>query len=323
LCERYNFNIINNWSSAFGLLDVYIFPKPEYFCIIKQGKMKNQFHKLVLAVLLVSIILNSCVSLKSVDNFSSTSLNGLKKFEEINYSFQQHCIERCQFEAIKEFDIKKETDCKCDIYKQADKATLLIYNSIKGYLTGLANLSNNNLTDYSANSLEKSLKEGAFGDISIEKKHVEAYSTILEILSRSITDGYRKNKIEIYVEEANEPIQVLLDKFQFILKENLEVELDFKKERLFDYYQDMKLNNTISDYEKGKATIDYYQQLFDIDAKQKQIGAFARSLKSISDGHQKLYDNRNKMSANELKVLLASYTSDIQDIISEINKLKK
>jgi hypothetical protein len=284
--------------------------------------MKNQFSKPWLAVILLSMVLNSCVSLKSVSSFSSTSLDGIKKFEEINYSFRQHCIERCQFEAIRDFDIKKETDCNCDIYKQADQATLLIYNSIKGYLTGLKNISRNNLTDYSTNALEKSLQEGAFGNVKIEKKLVDSYSSILEILSKSVTDIYRKNKIEIYVEDANEPIQVLLEKFQFIMKENLEVELDFRKERLYDYYMEMKLNNTISEYEKGKATIDYYQQLSDINAKQKQIDVFVRGLKSISQGHQKIYDSRNKMSARELSVLLAEYTSAIQDIISEFNKLK-
>jgi hypothetical protein len=284
--------------------------------------MRNQIGRLGLAVLILTMVLNSCVSLKSVDSFSSTSLDAVKKYEEINYSFRQHCIERCQFEAIKEFDIKKETDCNCDIYNQADKATLQIYNSIKGYLTGLTNISRNNLTNYSTNALEKSLKEGAFGNVIIEKKQIDAYATILEILSKSVTDTYRKNKIKIYVEEANEPIQVLLGKFQFIMKENLEVELDFRKERLYDYYMDMKLKNKISEYDKGKATIDYYQQLSDINTKQKQIDAFARSLKSISQGHQKIFDNRNRMSDIELTVLLAEYTSAIQDIISEINKLK-
>jgi two-component sensor histidine kinase len=71
------------------------------------------------------------------------------------------------------------------------------------------------------------------------------------------------------------------------------------------------------------ATTDYYQQLLEVTTKQNQIDAFAKSLKSMAEGHQKLYENRNKMQAKEVKELLTGYASDIQDIISEFNKLKK
>lgn len=49
---------------------------------------------------------------------------------------------------------------------------------------------------------------------------------------------------------------------------------------------------------------------------------FARSLKTIAEGHQELYNNRNKLSAREIAVRLAGYACDIQDIISEFNKFK-
>jgi t-SNARE complex subunit (syntaxin) len=85
----------------------------------------------------------------------------------------------------------------------------------------------------------------------------------------------------------------------------------------------MAMNQTLSDYEKGKATIDYYQQLSDINSKQKQIDVFAKSLNVISEGHQKLYESRAKMTTKEMKELLTQYASDIQDLISEFNKSKK
>lgn len=285
--------------------------------------MTKEKLKIGILLLLLTAGLSSCVNSKSVNDFSSSSSKGIKKFEDINYSFKQHCIDRCQFEAIRKFEIKRETECSCDDYKKADSVTLLIYNSIKGYFDGLTNLSNNDLTDYNFDALNKSLTEGEFGDIKIDKAQVDAYSAISKILLKATTDIYRKNKIKKYVEEANAPIQILLTKFQFILQKNLQDELNFKKEKLYAYYQDMKMNNTLSEYEKGKATIDYYQQLSDINSKQQQINAFAKSLKSISEGHQKLYDNRNKMSAKELKEMMTGYASNIQDIISEFNKLKK
>jgi hypothetical protein len=186
----------------------------------------------------------------------------------------------------------------------------------------LSNLSANNLTSFNFKSLENSLIKGEFGKIEIEDEHVKAYTNLSGIILRATTDLYRRNMIKKYVEEANVHVQLLLQKFQFIIQENLKEELDFRKERLYDYYMEMKMGNTLSDYEKGKAAGDYWQQISDILSKQEQINAFAGSLTTISEGHQKLYDNRNKMSAKELAVELAGYACDIQDIISEFNKFK-
>lgn len=275
----------------------------------------------ILLVLLTSG-LSSCFNLKSVNDFSSSSSEGIKKFEDISYNFNQHCIDRCQFEAIRKFEIKRETECSCDEFKKADSVTLLIYNSINGYFDGLTKLTDNELTNYNLDAVNKSLKEGDFGDIKIEKSQADAYTAISKILLRATTDIYRKNNTKKYVEAANEPIKILLTKFQFILQKNLQDELNFKKEKLYAYYQEMKMNNTLTDYEKGKATMDYYQQLSDVNSKQQQINAFAKSLNSISEGHQKLYDNRDKMSTKELKIMMTGYASDIKNIVSEFNKLK-
>lgn len=274
-------------------------------------------------ILFLTAGLNSCVNLKSINNYSSSSSKGIKKFEDISYSFKQHCLDKYQFEAIKNFEIKRDVECNCDIYATADSITLLIYSSINGYFNGLTNLSKNDLTDYNFDALKKSLTEGDFAGIKIENEHVDAYSNISKLLLKATTDAYRKNKLKKYIEEANEPVQILLKKFQFILQKNLEDELNFKKEKLHAYYTVMKLGNTLTEYEKGQAANDYYQQLSDINAKQNQIDAFAKSLKAIADGHQQLYESRNRLTAKELKDLLTHYSSDIQDLISEFNKLKK
>jgi hypothetical protein len=267
--------------------------------------------------------LSSCVSLQKVNDFSSTSSKGIKEFEEINYSFKQHCIYECQFDSIRKFVINRETGCHCDNFAKADNVTLLIYNAIKGYFDGLTNLSNKDLTNYNFDALKKSLTEGTFGNIKIDKNHVDAYSALSKILLKASTDIYRKKKLIEYIEDANAPIQILLSEFQFIIQNNLRGELDFKREKLYTYYKNMINNNTLTDYEKGMATTDYYQQLLEVTTKQNQIDAFAKSLKSMAEGHQKLYENRNKMQAKEVKELLTGYASDIQDIISEFNKLKK
>jgi len=290
--------------------------------LFKRAYMKKFWSVPGSSLIIVSLIFSSCASLRSVNEYSSASVDGIKKFEEIGYSFQQHCLDRCELEAVRNFEIKRETECDCKDYKKADQITEKIYNSLKSYFTGLSNLSANKLTAYNFRSLENSLVKGEFGKIEINDDQVEAYSNLSGILLKATTDIYRRNKIKQYIGEANDPVQVLLEKLRFIIQENLKGELDFKKEKLFDYYMWMKMGDTLSDYEKGKAVGDYYKQIADIVTLQDQMDAFARSLKSISEGHQELYNNRNKISVRDLAVQLAGYAGDIQDIISEFNKLK-
>jgi len=266
-----------------------------------------------------------CVNLKSVDDYSLTSLKSIEKFEELNYSFNQHCIDHCQFEAIRKFEIKREPEkyCGCDPYQQADKVTQLIYYSINGYFEGLSNLSNDKLTTYNFDPVTKSLKAGKFGSVEIKSEQVDAYTKISKILLKATTDLYRKRRIKDYIEQANEPIKTLLLQFKFVLQTNLKSEIEAKRHELYNYYMEMEKDGKLSKYEQGKAVIEYYQQVSDLNAKENQIEAFAKGLDLIKEGHQKLYDDRNKMTTKELSDILIRCSSDIQDIISEFNKLNK
>ncbi|NER15264.1 hypothetical protein GWK08_17540 [Leptobacterium flavescens] len=280
-------------------------------------------NRYLLLILGLALVLNSCVNLRSVNSYSLKSTESLKKFEEISYSFAEHCLDRCQFESVQDFSIKRTAECDCKLYEDADKAATTIYKRLRGYFEALSALTNNELTDYSLDALKEPLTAGGFGSIEIEAADVNAASHIATILLRATTDLYRKNKTKTYVAEANADIQILLKKFNEITRSNLSGLLDFKKERLFSYYRELLVDTSLSTYEKAQAGREYYQELSAIDTQQRQIEAFARSVDRIAKGHQELYENRNKMTAKEFKELIRGYTGDLRNIISEFNALKR
>src|SRR6185437_16106574 len=285
--------------------------------------MKKNSPKSFFSFLFVVLIaISSCTSLKGVHDFSSVSSKGLSQFEDIPNSFTKYCLDRCVFGSIRTFEIKRTPDCDCDVYRKADSVTMLIYHSIHGYFDGLSDLSNKDLAKYKLGALDTSLTTGTFGDIKIETQQVDAYSAVSNILLNAVAGNYRNKKIKKYVEDANQPIQVLLGRFQLKLQKNLEGELDFKKEKLYAFYRELLLNPALNDYEKEKASTDYYQGLSAIKVQQQRIDIFAQSLQSIADGHQRIYNNRNKMSAKELRDSLVIYQSAITNSISKFNKLK-
>lgn len=278
--------------------------------------------KIPLTALTLIVWLTACVSLKQVGQYSAQATDGIAQFEELEYSFERHCLDRCLFNAMTTFEIKRELACSCDDYQEADSVTSLIYHAIAGYFSGLNDLSLNELTAYDLGPFRSTLTAGNFGDININAPQAEAYTSLTQLLLRAATGAFRNKKIKDYIETANAPLQVLLEKFRFILQQNLVNALDFRKERYFAYYREMNLGGNNTTYERGKATIDYYTELASISRKQKQIDAFATTLQTIGEGHQELYDNRNKLKAKELATGLRGYANSIRDLVSQFNQLK-
>ncbi|SFT48612.1 hypothetical protein SAMN04489724_0955 [Algoriphagus locisalis] len=275
-----------------------------------------------LVLVTFTLFLFSCVNLKSVGEFSVTSTESLKNFEKIDYSFLQHCLDRCTDEAIRKYEIKRAQECSCELYQEADSVTQVIYNTIEGYFEGLGHLSQNELTTYSSDAVVNALTAEEFGPVQIDSRFATAFSSLSNTLLRATTDSYRRKKTAQYIEEANESMQVLLEKFEVIISTNLKGELRFKRERLYAYYMDMKMNQTVlSEYEKGQAATDYYQALEAIQRKELELEVFGESLAEIAKGHQVLYDNRNKLSVKNLQELLQEYSSHVKELVSEFNKL--
>ncbi len=274
-------------------------------------------------LLVLSAGFTGCVSLRAVHDFSETSSTDLQGFEDIDYTFQQHCLERCRLSAVKSLEIKRALTCNCAVYQKADSITQFLYQAIRGYFDGLADLSRNALTHYHFDALKNALSAGEYGSVQINPQQAEAYTQIAHILLRATTDAYRRKKIKEYIGEANKPIHVLLKKFQFIIRDNLRGELKFRKETLYAFYKETLLEDDLSDYEKRAAASAYYRRIAAIDSKMARLNVFAESLETIAEGHQKLYDNRNRLSAKALSARITRYASDIRDLRSAFHKLKE
>ncbi|MBE7169430.1 MAG: hypothetical protein INR73_02505 [Williamsia sp.] len=274
-----------------------------------------------LFLLCLCCLLPGCVNLKKVNDYSAGSLKSLKKFEEIGYTFNRACLDRCELEQLRSLRLRAG-DCNCSLDQQADSIALLIYNSVKGYFEGMTRISDGKVTDYKPDALTKALKEGSFGDLKIGKEEVDSYAAISTILLRATTDIYRKKKISKYIEEANGPVQVLLSAMDFNLAANLNGKLNVRKQRLENIYVSLVNDSLASLYDKTRAIEDYNSATRGIELRQKQLTTFSKGLKTIAAGHQQLYDSRNKITVGELKELLTQYASDLQNIVDEFNKLK-
>ncbi len=287
---------------------------------LKNLKMKIRFKINGFVIVLIFIGFSSCVNLQHVNNYASTSMEGLTKFEAINYGFKQNCQEDCIDKAIVDLNLNsKICDCKENVY--ADSATFVIYNSIKEYFRGLISLSDNKNFVFKIDTLTKALKEGDFGSIKIEKGQLDAFTNISNNLLSAATEKYRQKKIELYVKNANAPLKVLITYLGFNLSANLYGKLNTQKEYYKHIYFVLVKDTTLSTYEKRKAVEEYYQHLRLIEERQKLLLTYSNGLKIIEEGHQKLFDDIDQLTKDKIKKQLDQYSSDIKNIFSKfINK---
>jgi len=282
-------------------------------------KSKNSIG--ILFPLIAIILLASCVNLKHVNDFSASSVSSLTSFESINYSFRQNCTDQCFLDNIISLAMDPD-NCDCILEAKADTITLAVYFAVKGYFDGLASLSQNELTRYNTAALKKALTEGSFGAINVNKGHVESYSRLSEILLRSFTDEYRKNKLRIYITEANEPVKNLLAFLEFNLASNLYGKIEVQKERLRSFYFDLIAESNSSHLESTKILKEYYNQIQQLNLKQQQILTYAKMLRSLAQGHAHLAENVTKLEESEIRSYITRYSNSLRDINSEFKKLK-
>ena len=99
--------------------------------------------------------------------------------------------------------------------------------------------------------------------------------------------------------------------------------LNVKKDRIKGEYFDLVNNESLSSIEKRNLVSEYYSELNEIINRQKKITSYSKSLRKISDGHQKLYEDVDKLTVEEIKKALFEYASEIKSIISEFKKIEE
>ncbi len=78
----------------------------------------------------------------------------------------------------------------------------------------------------------------------------------------------------------------------------------------------------VNNYERQRVATEYYDAVTQTESLRQRIIVHSKNLKTIARGHQKLYDNLDRISAADLKESLLRYAVEIGDLIDEFHHLK-
>jgi hypothetical protein len=267
-------------------------------------------------IILLSFLLAGCANLKSVNDFASASLTGVQGFESLPYSFKQNCLALCEARDLDSLKFNTDT-CKCLIEIRADSADYLMYKTLSAYLDGLQKLSANELTTYHTDSLTNQLAL-----LHVPSEQSAAYAKIGGILSKAVTDGYRRKKIRLYIQQANGSVILLIYYMKLNISQNLLQVLNNRETSVkSDYFHLLK--KTPGAWEKRQVIEAYYAEKTSLDKIGSELLAYSALLQTIADGHQQLMDASEHLDKADLKNAIGQYASQIKDLYTQIQLIRK
>lgn len=276
--------------------------------------------------LLFIVIISSCVNLKVVNDYASTSAKAVESYRDINFSFTSLCLRECEVKALNErisndfVPLNELLPCDCIERAKSDKAISTILFGLTSYLESIEKISNNESSNtFKFDDLANSLSKVEF--IKIEEKEINAYKSLSNLISKIILDNKRQKELKTSIANANVPFSVLIDKLMYIIdNQYMEVLEIHKSIENNEYKALLKFSN--SKIEKIEIEKLFFERLKIIDTKKQRLIKYRDILKSIKDGHNELNNNQAKLDSRSLAKQLSEYYTSIKKLKSEFDNLK-
>ena len=278
---------------------------------------KRKGFSLALCVLCAILLTTSCTNLKAVREWSQTSLEATQYNQIVaTYTDTPQRLKRYHPETSINYDEVTKTR-----KKQGEEITRIL-SVVSDYMSALATLSSDNTFDYSKDV--KSVTDGIKGlGTGIPDAQLGAVGSIVTLLGNAASQAYQARQVANVIEQANDPLQTILKgDLRTIVDSFFRLDLVQEKSWLTKYYEDLQLAGRPN--QAAVVSITEWMQLrSDQNAKRMDaVNAYVKILDNVSAGHQKLFDNRNKLDSETLIKKLLALSVELREQIVILNKPK-
>lgn len=273
--------------------------------------------KILLTLSLVFFLVN-CANLKGVRDFANESAQ-LSAYTELTTRFRDTYQREQPYLSGEADRLAQENDKK---RKAAYDDLLKIHQRVTLYMQTLAKLAGENAFDLSKQIDVLGAGIGAYPDLGVDKKQVDAITNISKVITKWITTAYQEQAVRSMVREGDPHLQTVLDGMMGLVRyyrkthENekntvlglFEVEIPFAdnpKDRLLATLARAHMQSKTSEYVNAQRKYDEAE----------------KGLRSIATGHRKLLENIDKLSVDEVESMISTFAKDIKSIRESLQKL--
>ncbi|MBQ5941718.1 MULTISPECIES: hypothetical protein [unclassified Massilia] len=265
---------------------------------------------------LASLLLAGCattgpVSLQEVREFADASarLGGyaeLARRYRDTYEREQPYLSPPADKLARENDAKRRA-----VYEDfvAIQKTLVLYMQTLSLLAGDGRYDLSDRIDDLGNGLK------ANADSGLQQRHIAAYTGLTRLLTRVIASGYQNRSVETMVRDGDADVQVLLDAMISLTRLYYKTNENEKKTVLGIFDVEIPFSTRSSDRMLVTlAKVHYLNKSTEYRLIDRRYALALQGLTKVALGHQKMRENLNHLTSDEVRRLLANYGRDLRTI---------
>jgi len=199
-----------------------------------------------------------------------------------------------------------------------ESALLLRQSIIETYMKSLGRLAADEVVD---NTEELSKLSAALQNhTGANPQETEAYEKIAGILTKVASDRWRQSQLRDLIEQANPPIQQILGSLHRIVSDGFGGDHQTEEAAIQNYYSTLTLE---SQDPAGKAALAEWKEfrMSQVHERSEAIQIYGKVLGNISDGHQRLFDQRQHLTKKEVLQQVGDSVKNLRTLLETIKKL--
>ncbi|MGP0593554.1 hypothetical protein ACTRXD_13610 [Nitrospira sp. T9] len=203
--------------------------------------------------------------------------------------------------------------------RATQKTSLLLRQSIiETYMKSLGRLAADEVVDNTEELAQLSAALESQGPTT--PKEAEAFKKIAGIVTTVAVKRWRQDQLQSLIEQANTPIQEVLESLHHIVSDGFGGDFQTEEAAIQNYYMTLTME---SQDPAGKAALAEWKDLrmSQVHERSEAVQIYGKVLDQISDGHQRLFDQRQNLTKKEVLQQVGKSVKDLRSLLETIKKL--
>lgn len=252
-----------------------------------------------------------CANLKEVREFAGESAR-LAAYTELTTRFRDTYQRESPYLTGETAKLAEANDKK---RKAAYEDLAKVHDTVALYMKTLATLAGEDTFDLSKGIDAISGNIKAHPEFGIQVKHVDAATSVTKVVAKWISAGYQQAAVKEMIKEGNAPMQALLEGMAGLVEIYRKTHANEKASVLGLFEVELAFADSGKDRLLATlARVHAREKAAEYSAAEAKYTAAARGIRSIAEGHQRLFENVDRLSTDEVKELLKRATKDLKAV---------
>ncbi len=286
----------------------------------EQMKAKTKRWTLFLPAILAGLVfLSACADLKSIRVFADKSAD-LAGYTSLSADYPRS-VERQKRYQEEKYHAKLDEELQKRNAQQP--ALLALHKGVEEYMSALGALASDELVscDQSVDALAGEIKKAKL----IDDSKADAFASLTKLIAKASTDLYRQKKLKQIIGEANNDFQTVIIALSDIVGKDFTSSLDNEAVAVDKYYK--KIITIAEKAPPQQAAIELLKERWqerrdEVKVKREACVLYVKTLKSIGEGHQMLFDNKDHLSTKQVANSINAYSKEVSALYKQIKELK-